>query len=325
MFVAISVTILKLDRVENLEDASRKLLAGSRLDVRPDRVEWPINDYLQRRWRGHDNQPLGVNEITSGTEETFRYIYVNAFVERAKRVVKDDQGNFLNRPDRVNTITADALFFEHNNSVYCGLYISNRGTKLNTIMKDLFKEEIWGNITVLPTDYHILDDTYYWILNKFLSGNRIISENPFMRVETFTGYTGTSSDEAHSMTGEGERISAMLGTLAFIFSNDPFKSLKLHITFDEERLLFNLASNGYVEIIENDYDGRFCIGTDDQIKILLTLLIYKKVIPHIGETYQQALDSDEWSTEKRTEFIRETGNGIIDRVQRELDELDLNL
>lgn len=323
--MAISVTILKLDRVENLEDASQKLLAGSRLDVRPEKVEWPLNDYLQRRWRAHDNQPLGVNEITSGTDETFRYIFVNAFVERARRVVKDDQGQFLNRPDRINAVTADALFFEHNENVYCALYISNRGTKLNTILKDLLKEEIWGPITVFPTDYHIFDDTYYWIINKFLSGNRVISDAPFMRIETFTGYTGTSSDEAHSMTGEGERISAMLGTLAFIFSNDPFKSLKLHGTFIEESLLFNLSSNGYVEIFENDYDGRFCVGTDEQVKILLTLLIYKIVIPHIAYTYQQALENDEWSAERRTDFIRQTGNDIIDRVQRELDEIELDL
>lgn len=318
--MAISITILKMDNIKNLDDAAQKLLQGANLDVRPHKVEWPTDDILHRRWRG----ALGVNEITSGTNEKFKYIFVNALVERPRRKVKDENNKFLDRVDRVNTVTSDALFFEHGNSVYCAVYMTP-GTKVNTVIKELLKEEIWGSITHLPTDYHILDDTYYWILSKFLSGGKNISGNPKMTIEAFTGYTGTTADNAHSMSGEGERISAMLGTLAFIFGNDQLKSLKLNVTYKDEYLFFDLGNKGNVQIFENDYDGRFCVGGPEKEKVLITLLLYKIVIPRILECYQNTIDSGEWSTAKRTEFIRGTGNEIIDRVQKELDELELKV
>lgn len=61
-----------------------------------------------------------------------------------------------------------------------------------------------------------------------------------MTLETFTGYSGnTAKDEAHTMTAEGERVSALLGTLAFIFGEDSLKSLKVHINLEgEENFLF---------------------------------------------------------------------------------------
>lgn len=54
------------------------------------------------------------------------------------------------------------------------------GTKVNTVIKDLLKAEILGPITHLPTDYHILDDTYYWkLIDMANNGNIQIFENEY--------------------------------------------------------------------------------------------------------------------------------------------------
>jgi hypothetical protein len=55
--------------------------------------------------------------------------------------------------------------------------------------------------------------------------NKKLSEDPKIMIKSWTGYRGTTQDSVHKLTGEGERISAILGTLAFLFMDDPFKTL----------------------------------------------------------------------------------------------------
>lgn len=322
------VVLLKLDQISTLEEALNKLIAGANLDQRPDRVEWPSGDTLQKRWLNASTEvSLGVNEINSGTDERFKYIYVQALVERAKTTVKGTDGRFLDRLDRINKVTSDALFFEHNNSIYTALYMNytkSSMSKINFIIKDLFVESIWGSITPLPAEYNISDSVYYWLLSKFLIGDKIISGSPAMTIQSFTGYSGAAADNAHFMSGEGEKISALLGTLAFIFGDDSLKSLKLHVCVNAadddnyDNTLVEIEQKGNIRVYE--YDGPFCIGTPVQEKILQTLLIYKKIIPQILNEYNSAVRENEWGDEKKKDFIKTVGEMIVDRVLCEIEE-----
>jgi hypothetical protein len=314
------VLLVKLDDVRTIERASTKLFENSKLDARPEKGEWPPGDSLRKRWLpGSAGETIGVNEIIYNDNVSFKYIYLKALVERAKTTVKGPNGQWLERSDRINKVESDVLFFEHDNKVFVAVYMNLTKTpyKLNYILKDLLKEEIWGTNTVLPPVFHVTDSTYYWLLSKFLTGDKILSENPNMVIKSFTGYTGAHKDNEHSMSGEGERISALLGTLAFIFGDDTLKSLRLSINYNEkENFLFELANQGNVRLIE--YEGEISFDEIHKEKILLTLILYKKIIPGIIKSFNKAEIDKEWNGQIKLQFIHYVGDQIINKVSEEM-------
>ncbi|PKF88430.1 hypothetical protein CW306_13785 [Bacillus sp. BA3] len=315
------VILVKLDNVTTIEDASQILFENSNLDTRPDRGEWPQGDNLRKRWLpGSIGETIGVNEIVHNEQITFKYIYLKALVERAKTTVQGPNG-WLDRPDRINKVESDVLFFEYDNHVFVAIYmnLTKNLYKLNFIVKDLLKEDIWGTATILPGDFHISDNTYYWLLSKFLTGDKIISETPNMTIKSFTGYSGAAADNAHLMSGEGERISALLGTLAFIFGDDTLKSLRLSININEnENFLFELAYKGNIRLIE--YEGEIAVEELHKEKILLTLFLYKQIIPGIIKSFEKAEADREWSSQNKLQFINYVGDQIITKVNEEMEK-----
>ncbi|HFT5902387.1 TPA: hypothetical protein ACGSMF_003513 [Bacillus cereus] len=314
------VTLAKLNNVTTLNDALIKLLSGANLDERPDKVPWPIGDSLHKRWLpANTGDPLGINTVTSGTGEAYNYIHVQAIVERAKTTVKDENEQFLDRSERINVVKSNVLFFEHDRSIYAAIYMNltkSNISKINYIIKDLFIPRIWGDVTLLPADFNINDNIYYWLLNKFILDDKVISTSPPMSIKTFTGYNGAASDNGHTVVGEGERISALLGTLAFIFGDDSFKSLKLHVGVNGNNILFELEHFGNVRIYE--FDGDFFAGNIEHENILLTLLIYKTIIPKILAGFSAAERLKEWTELSKREFITSVGQMIIDRVSTKI-------
>lgn len=319
------VVLVKLEDIVSIEEASKNLFENSNLDARPERGDWPQGDTLRKRWQpGSTGETIGVNEINFNEDVSFKYIYLKAYVERAKTTVKDSHDQWLERADRINKVDSDILFFEHDTCVYVAIYMNyTKSTvyKINYILKDLFVENIWGTTTILPPEFHITDSTYYWLLSKFLIGDKIISTTPNMTIDTFTGYSGAAADNAHLMTGEGERISALLGTLAFIFGDDTLKSLRLSICFESnENFLFELSQKGNIRLIE--YEGSLMFDETHKEKIILTLILYKKIIPGIIRSYNAAEGNGEWNSQIKLQFIHSVGDQIITKVKDEMDKTD---
>ncbi|QFT87387.1 hypothetical protein FIU87_01870 [Bacillus sp. THAF10] len=319
------VALVKLDDIESIEDASKKLFENSNLDARPERGEWPQGETLRKRWQpGSTGESIGVNEIKYTKDVNFKYIYLTAYVERAKNIIKGPDGQWLERTDRINKVESDVLFFESDSNVYAAIYMNySKSTvyKINYILKDLFIDSLWGTTSMLPSEFHISDSTYYWLLSKFLIGDKIISTSPNMTIDTFTGYSGAAADNAHLMSGEGERISALLGTLAFIFGDDTLKSLRLSIRFDSnENFLFELSQQGNIRLLE--YEGSLMYDELHKEKIILTLILYKNIIPGILENYAIAEDKKEWNSEIKLQFIHSVGDQIITKVKNEMEKTD---
>ncbi|MGW9103829.1 hypothetical protein ACWGPZ_26780 [Priestia megaterium] len=317
------VVLIKLNDVNTLENVLEKILHNNNRDARPDKGEWPTGDLLKKRWEPIVNGiPIDITVVPFSDEENFRYIYLNACVERAKSRVKDSEGSFLDRQDRINYVDENVLFFENGTDIYLAVYKSFSSyaqTKINYILKDLLFEEEWGSHEILPIGYGITDDVYYWMLRKVITGEKTLSNAPLITVETFTGYSSAGLDNAHRVKGEGERISALLGTLAFIFGEDSLKSLKIHLNINRaENILFELFNKGNIHVFE--YEGEEFNGTYDEERSLLTLYMYKKIIPEILEKYNEALAEDTWNPEIRRDFVEYVGNTLIDKVRSKLDD-----
>lgn len=132
------VFLVKLDNIRTIEEASQKIFENSNLDERPERVEWPQGDTLRKRWLpGNAGETIGVNEINYTDQESFKYIFLNAYVERARNIVKGPNRQWLDRSDRINKVESEVLFLEYENNVFMAVYmnLTKSHYKLNFILK----------------------------------------------------------------------------------------------------------------------------------------------------------------------------------------------
>ncbi|AUS27048.1 hypothetical protein MMB75_05510 [Paenibacillus sp. P2(2022)] len=170
-----------------------------------------------------------------------------------------------------------------------------------------------------PSDYKLSKDFFYWLLNVFTRNNKLVSFNPSIRIRSWTGFHGTTQDTVHKLMGEGEHISAILGTLAFLFMDDPFKSLSLSIQYENERIPVHLWANGSLSIHDYEYEGMFANAyQDEKRKVLLSILMYTEVLPALFQAYQQAITNNKWNEQAKEEFRNYIGDEIITRVKSEL-------
>lgn len=313
--------IVKLNEIDSLRQAAIILESNSILDDTVDHDDWPAHEPLTKRWLGVDQFDLGISELMAGTRETVRFIIAHGHNERAKRENGWYDGDVFieDKSERINTAKFNSIFFEMGDFVYVAVLMP-LSANLNTYINDLLPEELWGSKTREPIDYKLHQDFYYWLLNAFTRNNRVASSNPVIYIRSWTGFHGTTQDTIHRMSGEGERISAILSTLAFLFSDDPFKSLSLAIQYENERIPVHLGETGYLTISNYEYEGMFSNayhGTSREI--LLTILMYTKVLPDLFRSYELSKEEGRWNETTKEEFRNSIGDQIISRVRSELE------
>lgn len=312
-----NVRLLRFPDVINLNDAENRLERSQILDETVEDDLWPAHEPLTKRWNHIHPFNNQIHEITSGTREVVRFIYSEGYNEREKRKDKwQENGLLVEKFDRVNVTKVNTMFFQINNSVYAAPVMSP-STNLNTYCSDLFPGEIWGEIVKDPNDFWLSKDFYYWLLNSFTRNNGRIT--PTVRITSWTGFQGVTQDAIHKLAGEGDHISAILGTMAFLFMDDPFKSLSVVIQYENERVPVLLGSAGNLEIYEFEYEGRFANAYGgEQLKVLLTIMMYTKILPHLFDAYNTARATGLWNDQIKEQFRQWIGDAIISRVSDEL-------
>src|SRR5699024_3568555 len=79
---------------------------------------------------------------------------------------------------------------------------------------------------LLNNDFEFNDDFFYWIFNRYLNNDGTISSNDeFLEVTSLTSFSGETRDTVNKIVGDGTRISEILWTLAFLFTNETLKSI----------------------------------------------------------------------------------------------------
>lgn len=315
-----SVQLLRFYDVETLEQAENLLEESKVLDETVEDELWPMHEVLTKRWNSVDLFDEGINDILSGTRETVSFMIAEGYNERPKRKESwIDGGQLVPKEDRINITKYKSIFFEHDNCVYAAI-IMPLSANINTYCSDLFPEEIWGSHIKEPAEFTLSKDFFYWMLDVFTRRNKYVSPvDPTIRIRSWTGFHGFTQDSVHRLSGEGDQISAILGTLAFLFMDDPFKSLSINIQYERERIPVVLWSNGSLTIDEYEYEGMFSNGFhDDKRKVLLSILMYTKVLPDIFRAYEKAKDSDSWNDIIKDDFRHHIGDQIITRVRDEL-------
>lgn len=68
--------------------------------------------------------------------------------------------------------------------------------------------------------------------------------------------------------------------------DDQFKSLSISIQYENERIPVHLYADGSLSIHDFDYEGLYANNCKDNNRIiLLTILMYTKVLPALSQAY----------------------------------------
>jgi hypothetical protein len=314
-----AIQILRFDNIDSLDEAARLLEGSSILDEVVSDEDWPDHEPLTKRWNQVTGFDFGINELISGTRTPVRFIIAEGYNERTKRKDSWFEGEmFVPKEERINVVRYNSMFFEYEGSVFIAPLMPF-SANINTYCSDLLPLEIWGTHQKEPSDYKLSKDFFYWLLNVFTRNNKLVSNNPSIRIRSWTGFHGTTQDTVHKLTGEGEQIAAILGTLAFLFMDDPFKSLSICIQYENERIPVHLWANGSLSIHEYEYEGMFANAyQDEKRRVLLSYFMYTEVLPELFKAYNSAKESDTWNEQVKEDFRNYIGDEIITRVRDEL-------
>lgn len=221
------------------------------------------------------------------------------------------------------------LFYEYENITKINIF---RG-KHNVVkyFREYFDAAQWGNIQ--EEDFEITEDLLYWMFKNFINTpEEYLSNDESIRINSLKGYRGITKDSVNSLQGDGDNICEILGTLAFLLNNDDLKMLRSNLTysangsFSNFLLEINLTKTYRFDLAS--YRGIFSLNpdyTDDHLKLLISIICSKFLIPKIVESYQYAVNNEFWSISIKRDFLMTIANRIQHRVKNEIEKLSLTI
>lgn len=314
-------SVWKFNGVSNIEDVQLKIRSKI---ISEENVGW-------------DDEPLKILFKESSSGESFdeiksvhiestqiKYIFFGSLVEKLK-YAKDPNKWFLNdnntlkaREDRVKLLNSDVLLFERDNEIY-GILFSGVSSAKQIIVK-AFPKDIWGTVNIMNLD--INEDILFWMFKTFIDfeSKELSKKNP-IKITAIRSYLAKTRDEINTLRGKGEKISAILGTLAFLFKNDRLKSIMPELQYKGEVFVVEISLNGTFKTDEVEYDGVFLELDKSSKKIAIVIYLSMILLPKLVEAYKENIKANEWSKPLKIDFIERLGLMIKESVDSELENM----
>jgi len=255
-----------------------------------------------------------VEEEFSIGDISLRCTGFNVYTERPRKsdIWLDERNQLKNNVELVNPYTSDFLVYEYNQEVFAlGLAGINR---VKALLKDAFLLQL---NQIIPQRFDINEDFLYWLFKRFIdTPSESLIGGEQLYITSLDSYVGKTRDNVNAMRGEGDGISIILGTLAFLFNNEELKSIRPTVQYGEEKILFEIGLTGTFKVWPISYRGKlFRAATGIKKEFLLTSYISLILIPILVKSYRGSLDKKTWSTQLKIDFIKRLGERIMKEVQ----------
>ncbi|NMS90570.1 hypothetical protein HGQ85_11565 [Clostridioides difficile] len=188
-----------------------------------------------------------------------------------------------------------------------------------------FKKNDWGAI-VYDTPA-ITEDLLYWMFKFYMdTPSNPLSSLGNIYINLLTAYSGVTKDRNNTLSGNGDRICEILGTLAFLLSNDDLQMLRPQVHYKSEKenhnIIIEFKPKGTFSIDESSYNGDLLKKhTKEDLKHILVILCTNNIIPNIIYAYLEAKENEKWNISLKKDFIERMGSKIKARVDIELNKL----
>ncbi|MBY6931270.1 hypothetical protein [Clostridium botulinum] len=287
-----------------------------------------VNDLLWNydnpivQFRENDNYGIDVVKTVDVNGKKINFIYFEGYTERIanKSSWLTEAGTIRERNELVNEYKCNIMFFEYNNTVQ-GVFFRAKSTAQRIISYLFGKEEIWGTINEMK--FGITEDLFYWVFHRVKDySDEPLYENIDMNITGFESYRGTTKDNVNAIKGQGSRIAAMLGTIAFLFNNENLKAITPEIQYKNNKVLIDMSISGTYKIWDNKYIIGDLVDADELLqKIKLVIYASLELIPKFIECYKMNCAKKQWSPQMKLNFLKTLGNEITDKVNVELERI----
>lgn len=317
-------SVWKFNGINNIEDAQAKIKSNI---IREEEVTWEDEPLKIEFKDSTSGRSFNTIESLCIESKQVKYIFFGSTVEKLKNI-KDPNKWFLEdnttlrlREERVRVLNSDVLLFEKENQIY-GILFSGYSNAQQIISK-AFPRDVWGKISIM--NLNLNEDILFWMFKTFIDfeSKELSSRNP-IRITAIRSYLAKTRDEINTLRGKGEKISAILGTLAFLFKNDKLKSIMPELQYKGEVFLVEISLNGTFKTDEVEYDGVFLELDKNNKKIAIVIYLSMILLPKLVEAYKENIESNKWSKELKVDFIERLGVMIKDSVDFELENMKSN-
>lgn len=223
----------------------------------------------------------------------------------------------------------DVVIYEFENNIFVNAF---RGySTAHKLLRQYFTKDTWGELQ--DRKPAIDEDLLYWMFKSFIdkSSRSPLDSDNSLYVTSLKRYMGITKDQGNTLTGEGDRITEILGTLAFLLNND-LKLLKTKVIYNiggqskvHHALVLEIQLKGTIKFDINYYQGDFKNLSIDKLKVAASILITKVIIPIIIKSYQESIINAEWSKSLKRDFIKRIGEEIKERVDTEIEKLNKSI
>lgn len=254
-----------------------------------------------------------------------RYILFEGSTERKKNIdnwVSTD-GTIRNRDDRIRLIKKEFMVCELDGKL---VMISFGGKDdVEKIISDLFNQSVWGKIEHLG--FNVDEDLFYWLLKRARDYNSkpLSSKNNRLILQGLSGMIGQTNES--NVKARGQRVIALLGTIAYIFSTDKLKSLTPEFLYNDQVIVVELildikqSKPTNIKIHVDDCHLFNFNGLNSSHKRFHVALISLTMIPVLLDCYEHERVTGGWNQAFKIDFLEALGNEIVDRVNEEKEAL----
>lgn len=257
------------------------------------------------------------------------------YLEFRNAKLSEKHRNNPNDGKRIRKNDSDIVVFEEDNDVII-IPLRGKNTTTGSLIRTAFN--INEDNRLVSEDFPFSEDFFYWLFNHYLnnSGKIVNSEerNRKLKIISLTGFSGETRDKVNKITSDGNRISKILWTLAFLFTNEKLMSITPELEHSvvrqdgpfSEIIKLDLTLTGTYKIGVTDHIGsRFLERKTNRSLVYLILYTYMILIPELLAAYRNDRDCKSWSPHIKKQFIMSIGSEIEAQVTQILDEIESEL
>lgn len=257
------------------------------------------------------------------------------YLEFRNAKLSEKHKNNPNERQRIRRNDSDIIVFEDGKDL---MVVPLRGKNYTTGSLIRSALNIKEDSRLINEEFDFSEDFFYWMFNHYLNNSGQIvnldEEDRELKIISLTGFSGETRDTINKITSDGSRISKILWTLAFLFTNEKIMSITPeleHIVIREsasftETIKLDLTLTGTYKVGVNDHIGsRFMDKNSKGTIAYLILYTYKILVPKLKLAYQNDIKKGSWSPHVKKQFIRSIGSEIEDQVSHILEEIDSEL
>lgn len=314
-------SVYELENVENLTELLKllndkkeysEILRRPQNSSQYDKLSESEKSYI-RKWDSIGSiLEVGFQDYKTNDTLLTNYVKCVAMVEYHTKKIKNDDGEYFPKQDRLRIDYITCYFFESNSEVYGLILTSNNYNKERT--KKLLEHSIRPNkVNPEPEAFSLSDDIFNWIFYLSQSKKGVIF--PDMVIKNIYGFVGNVANEYNVIQGTSAQTLDLIVTKAFVSNGGILKTITFQLRDEKNAEIFcsiDTCSKAVINI--SDSAKLLLFDTVDNSEFFL-LYLYCYLIKVLKDNYIKEANSFKDSKEKK--FKKQIGIEVIDSIIRE--------